>query len=302
MSGSLEAGSLRSLQRRLARLYDLPPAPDVSGFLCGHERVEALAPGETRRGEVLLVHEVDGRVEVGLYVDAAALEALAPGAAPDFGAFCLATEGVSHFVYLAFRAAGGAAVTQLELEVQAEVDTFATALLGGWGAGALLERSRRLRRRLFELPRYRDAADTTAGARYRVANRTAARYAAWLEARFLRRQDLGPFVGSFAASTGVAQPTSSGCRIAEPPQEISALRVSTTNSSTASRTGRLKRTFSSAISRRAVTCARFFDFTRAGAPFMSCRRALRGENDEGETILLVFEAVFDGYTGHGGAD
>ena len=189
------AAPLRRLQRRLAALYDLPPAPDVEAFLCGPERAEALAPGETRRGEVLLVHEVDGRVEVGLYVDQGALRDLAEGSAPDFGAFCLAAEGVNHFVYLAFRAGEGGAVSQLELEVQAEVDTFATALLGGWGAGAFLERSRRLRARLFERPRYHDGAHTEAGARYRVAHRAAARYAEWLEARFLRRGELTPFVG-----------------------------------------------------------------------------------------------------------
>ncbi|MEO0326319.1 MAG: hypothetical protein AAF447_25445 [Myxococcota bacterium] len=199
--GELAGAALRPRQRRLAQLYDLPPGPDVAAFLCGVDRAEALAPGESRRGEVLLVHEIEGRVEVGLYVEAAALRALAsPGSPRDFRAFCLATEGVSHFVYLAFRAGEGQTVSQLELELQAEVDTFATALLAGWGAagrggGALLDRSRRLRRRLFDGPRYLDAPDSEPGARYRLAHRSAARYVAWLESRFLSRGELGPFVG-----------------------------------------------------------------------------------------------------------
>ena len=47
----------------------------------------------------------------------------------NFADFCLAVEGVSHFVYVALRAARERPVSPLELELQAEVDKFACCLL-----------------------------------------------------------------------------------------------------------------------------------------------------------------------------
>ena len=47
----------------------------------------------------------------------------------NFADFCLAVEGVSHFIYVALRAADDRGVSQLELELQAEVDKFACCVL-----------------------------------------------------------------------------------------------------------------------------------------------------------------------------
>ena len=70
-----------------------------------------------------------------LFVDAAALANLErhdPAARLDdrnFSDFCLAVEGVSHFVYVALAAARQRPVSQLELELQAEVDKFVCCCL-----------------------------------------------------------------------------------------------------------------------------------------------------------------------------
>ncbi|HJL16652.1 MAG TPA: hypothetical protein RMH99_13400 [Sandaracinaceae bacterium LLY-WYZ-13_1] len=181
---------LTRIQRLLAELYDLRPELDVERFVCGPEIVRATVGEATaERGEVLLVFEDDEGLHVALYLDPDVLEALREGA-PDFRAQCLATEGVSHFLYLTFRADNDEQVTQLELELQAEVDKYAMGMAGaedlaGNGVGAIRARSRALRERLFHSARYLDDASSAEGERYRIANDAAARYAAALEARYV---------------------------------------------------------------------------------------------------------------------
>ncbi len=185
---------LRALQRRLQSLYGLELSACVGDFLCDATLATRLAGArEVARGEVLLVAQDRDGVFVGLYVDPRAAEAVAhcegdPEAC--FGAFCLVAEGVSHFVYLMYRAEREEPVSQLELELQAEVDKYAAALLSGRGVGTLPLRSRLLRNRLFGRSRFVDAPNTERGARYRLAHRAAARFAAQLERTHIRRGDL----------------------------------------------------------------------------------------------------------------
>jgi hypothetical protein len=196
------SSSLKEIQRALVELYDLPLDASVDDFVCDEEMArEAIGDGVDRR-EVLLVAEEPDGYAVGLYVDDAALATLREMAGRDawlegdgnrFAAACLATEGVSHFVYLMFRARSDTPVTQLELELQAEVDKYATGLLAGNGVGLIASRSRALRQRLFADARYLDEAGAEEGDRYRLATRLAARYAASLESRHIERGDLEAF-------------------------------------------------------------------------------------------------------------
>lgn len=188
--------ALDEIQRLLSDLYDVRIASAVGDFVCDEETVRATVGDGVERGEVLLVAEQDDGISVGLYVCPQAVSAL--GEDPErawlderrFAAACLATEGVSHFLFLMFRAEHDDAVSQLELELQAEVDKYATGLLAGNGVGAIEARSRSMRWRLFHRVAYLDAAHTEAGERYRTATRVAARYARWLEERFVATGDL----------------------------------------------------------------------------------------------------------------
>lgn len=188
---------LESIRAHLGALYDFAPPP-VAPFLCTEDEARAAVGDAVERGEVLLVHEDEGEIAIGLYVSDAAIEAFRRGEAHGWQ---LATEGVSHFAYLYFRADNAESVTQLELELQAEVDKYATGLLQdeadlrGFGAALIqrrdkrVRRSRELRALLFADPQFLDAPDTEAGERYRLANRAAARYARDLEQRFVARGD-----------------------------------------------------------------------------------------------------------------
>jgi len=190
--------TLNRIQAALSELYDVEVDPRVEDFVCDADIVRQTAGhGPEDRGEVLVVAEDEEGVSVGLYVCASAVAAVGEdvGAAwLDSGRFqgaCLATEGVSHFLYLAFREQNDQGVTQLELELQAEVDKYATALLSGNGVGAIRARSRDLRRRLFGHVRFLDGRDSPEGERYRLAHRLAARYLGRLEESFLARADVG---------------------------------------------------------------------------------------------------------------
>ena len=76
-------------------------------------------------------------------------------------------------------------MSQLELELQAEVDKYVTCLLHD------VDSSEALRERLFRACAYEDDLDGDERERYQVANDNAHRYAAWLEETFVARFEQG---------------------------------------------------------------------------------------------------------------
>lgn len=171
------------MQRRLQRLYDLPDLPWVDSFLCSEEVARALVGDATSRGEVLIVEQSPDGAEVGLYLHP---DALAPTTSQQRA---WAYEGVSHLVYLLFRAMHDQSVSELELEVQAEVDKYVLGLLEGRGMGMIRARSAALRRDLYDHVAYLDAETSAQGERYRKANEAASRYTRELEESFVRLAD-----------------------------------------------------------------------------------------------------------------
>jgi hypothetical protein len=177
---------LARLQLGLEALYRVETQLAIDAFVIDGDQRDQMRPARAPR-EQLLLREADGELAMALFVDAAALANLEqndPAARLDdenFTDFCLAVEGVSHFVYLALRAAQSRPVSQLELELQAEVDKFACCFLVAGTAASL-------RRRLYGDVIYADDLDADERERYRTANREAGRYTAALERRFLARE------------------------------------------------------------------------------------------------------------------
>jgi hypothetical protein len=162
------------IQARLTGWYGIDEAPPVDDFV---------EPADDAR-ETLLVRESGGALELGLRLPRAAIEG---GRPTTFDELCQVIEGVSHFLYLAERARRELPATQLELELQAEVDKY-VLLAHGDGEPRPFHpgRAARLKARLFERVAYLHPAHTETGARYRMANDLAARFAGRLEARFAR--------------------------------------------------------------------------------------------------------------------
>ncbi|HXQ31015.1 MAG TPA: hypothetical protein VN790_03475 [Steroidobacteraceae bacterium] len=187
---------LRELQSLLATINDAEVRDDVCDYLITDRRLVARwhAPtGASGTPEALLVAEHDGALAVGLYLDPlllarlAASEPLARLDDDNLEDFCTALEGVSHFNCVAFCAARGWSVSILGLEMQAEIDKYAAAvLLAGTQRGGALVHG--LHQRLFERVRFREDLDAALAALYAKANRYAARFCGKLEERFLRRR------------------------------------------------------------------------------------------------------------------
>ena len=105
--------------------------------------------------------------------------------------YCTALEGVSHFHYVTWSAGCARNVSLLELELQAEVDKYASAL-----SLLLAQRAGRfpgeLFGRLFERLQLLPHLDAAERSRYTEAHRCAARFCQRLEERFLRRRQARP--------------------------------------------------------------------------------------------------------------
>src|SRR5437016_1279437 len=124
---------LELMQRGLETLYRLEPAPDVRAFIIDESRCAKMGLARLPR-EQLLLREMGDELEIGLFVDPQSLANLEQND-PRHGVgehniadLCLAIEGVSHFVFLSFRAGADIPLRGLELELQAEVDKYVTCV------------------------------------------------------------------------------------------------------------------------------------------------------------------------------
>ena len=180
-------GALGRMQRGLETLYRVETGVAIDDFVIGHELRDHVAPTRRPR-EQLLVCQDGGEMSLALFIDPGALANLAandPGARLDdgnLGDFLLAIEGVSHFIYAVCCARAERPVSQLELELQAEVDKYVACVLTTEPERAT---SSAFRRRLFGDVEYEPDLDAEEQHRYRAANDNAQRYAAWLEHTFL---------------------------------------------------------------------------------------------------------------------
>lgn len=176
-----ELSLAKRVQAALERLYQLDAGMDLTPFIRRAEGYER---------EALLVREDAETMELSLRVPELSQSRafdLEDGRGLD--ALCQIIEGVSHFVYLTNRAEAQRETTQLELEVQAEVDKYVVLSAS---VGELNEaRSRRVRERLFEHVTYVHDAHTDEGERYRAANECARRFVRRLERDFITRCRFG---------------------------------------------------------------------------------------------------------------
>jgi hypothetical protein len=138
----------------------------------------------------------DGDLEIAVVTP----EPAGPG---DLDGYCQLIEGVSHFVVVAERARRELPVTQLELELQAEVDKFVLLALAQRRFEAM--RARRLHARLYEAIRFCDPPGTEPGDRYRLANGLAARYVRRLADRYAARGKFGAMRVALARFHGAGQ-------------------------------------------------------------------------------------------------
>lgn len=195
--GTGSAAPLWRVQRGLEELYRVHTGVEIGDFVVGAELRDALVAARRPR-EQLLVCEAEGEMALALFIDPRALANLVSHDPArrlgdhNLGDFLLVVEGVSHFIYAVVCARAERPVTQLELELQAEVDKYVTCLLVTQPQAST---SSQLRRRLFGECEYEPDLDGDERDRYRAANDNANRYAAWLETTFVVPRKIPEMLG-----------------------------------------------------------------------------------------------------------
>jgi hypothetical protein len=188
----VEKAMLDSILHHIDRVYVLDLNVDIRDFLVSRETCARLG-ADPSRGSVLVKEGGDEGIELGLYIGEEDLERLtevdlasSPMPASSFELLLLAIEEVSHFAYLAFSASRERRVTELELELQAEVDKFVTF--------ALLHASRNRGRvpndlldRMFSDFSLRPDLDCERRERYTAASSLASRYCSYVVQSSLER-------------------------------------------------------------------------------------------------------------------
>jgi len=178
---------LVDVQRRLESLYALEREAPVTDFLIPPDEAAEYPGGGSRT----LLRQDGDEISVGVVLEDHVGECLSradPRRQLDrtnLGPFCTLTEEVSHFLYLLFCARKGRTVTELELELQGEVDKYLNAvfLLSLQNEGAV---SSHLRGMLFQEYQLVDGLTPERADRYRLASELAYRYTGYLEGRFLK--------------------------------------------------------------------------------------------------------------------
>ncbi len=183
---------LHVLQKQLQAIYEVAVDHNVDDFLItdaavAHALDTSINPRDV--GEKLLVRESDTDLQLSLYVDRDVLKPLAQDnpltnlSNDNLTEYCIAVEGVSHFLYLTWNAGYKRSVTLMELELQAEVDKYV-------GLSSLLREQNcympdGLHQWLFEKINFDSRLNSEQLERYRCANHYAAKYCRWLEQRYV---------------------------------------------------------------------------------------------------------------------
>lgn len=179
---------LHALQCKLESIYGLRLEQRIDDFLTTDREIAAeLVSSERASREQVLVQQDGADVLLSLYLDAEVYAsfcrhpATGPVSGRQAGEFCLAAEGVSHFLYLCWNANFEREVTHLELELQAEVDKYLLLL-----EYAAEDSDEHLHPWLFEQWQFDDGLNEEEQNRYEHANRYAGKYCLGLQQRYLR--------------------------------------------------------------------------------------------------------------------
>lgn len=125
--------SLDYFQQHLQSIYDIDITHRAHDFLITDQILANLLSGsqqDTQSRERLLVAESHDGMDLSLYISAEVMQSYEKATPKQllqqgqFDEFCLTLEGVSHFLYLIWRANRDRDVTLFDMELQAEIDKF----------------------------------------------------------------------------------------------------------------------------------------------------------------------------------
>ncbi|MBX7149802.1 hypothetical protein K1X76_12080 [bacterium] len=195
----LEAVMIDRLQNQLECLYDIGVPERVKHYLIDrHEAQNLLTLGENQKlpKELLLVRQSEEEtVEVALFLDDKLLQNLTQNNPFEFlneeniADFCIMIEGVSHFVYFLWKAYKQTPITQLEMELQAEIDKFVLLYLF-LRSDHTEEISKIIFDRLFENFKLIENLSAEQEERYITASQLASKYCHYLKNKYRNPQEM----------------------------------------------------------------------------------------------------------------
>jgi len=189
---------LNRIQEQLETIYQLPRYCSIKDFLIDQETLEQLKTqprnlptAHNRRGLMLLLPE-ENELRVAIYLHDQVVNNLYTHN-PCTGLngnniydFCIMAEEVSHFLYTTWKARRSIQITELELELQAEVDKFVLCTLYCSHYGTDIDSSS-LKELLFETFSFEKDLSAESRERYSIASRLALHYCHFLENHFLKK-------------------------------------------------------------------------------------------------------------------
>ena len=177
---------LDALQYKLEAIYEFQVEQRINDYLTTDQKfvAEITRSERSAREQVLLQQEGDD-YWLSLYLDEQVYNNFSHPSVPESmchqqaGDFCLAVEGVSHFLYLCWNANFEREVTKLELELQAEVDKYLLLLEYATTDSGLVHPW------LFDNWKLEDGLNDEEQIRYEMANSYASKYCKGLEQRYM---------------------------------------------------------------------------------------------------------------------
>lgn len=178
----MSVAHLTAVQRALEQQNGLPELAQVGDFLIDEDQRQTLPGCDLAAFEQVFVDDHPDEPGMAVFIAPDILTRLGDTAArvslgdpPALDEYCVAAEGVSHFLYLTQCASENRPVTLLELELQAEVDKF-VHLSEKLALGPGSTEQHVLLEVLFERYELRAHVDATEAERYRNASKVAAKF------------------------------------------------------------------------------------------------------------------------------
>lgn len=175
---------LKSIQSNLEKIYEVTVPQNVLDYVITDKRFAELVSNRRIHDdalEQLLVATNDDCIDISLYLDETLINRLGNDYPSqhsdknDLHDFWIALEGVSHFLYLVWNASYDRPVSQLELELQAEVDKF-VSVTNAISAEKNTTNMREIWSLLFSKPTFKDNLEQENLLRYQKANTYASQY------------------------------------------------------------------------------------------------------------------------------
>lgn len=176
---------ISDLYLMLCNLYGIRNPIDIEHYLLSVKgRADGVVIGNRLPGrEALIMRQSGENLEVGLYINPAITAAVESGdALGNIDALACTAEGVSHFLYVADRAARDRRLSRLEIELQGEVDKFLVIHL--IASESLQSVPPWLFSRLFEDYSFDPGLGPQELERYATANHFAAKFCSFLRLRY----------------------------------------------------------------------------------------------------------------------